>query len=161
MSMFAELKSKLWLDWEMCRNNALFKLPILMSLLCSFKRDVSPMHLSLQFLQGIQLTSASVNMLHWGLECTNSRIVLECKELVLILSLFKLFVMLWGEELFVKVMNLWRELVLSDIEWALGRGWFLLWILRALDLANCIKDLGYWRSRKEFSMWMNSSFKYF
>ena len=28
MSIFAELKSKLWFDWEMCRNNALFKLPI-------------------------------------------------------------------------------------------------------------------------------------
>ena len=31
MSIFAELKSKLWLDWEMCRNNALFKLPIFVS----------------------------------------------------------------------------------------------------------------------------------
>ena len=28
MSIFAEVKSKLWLDWETCWNNALFKLPI-------------------------------------------------------------------------------------------------------------------------------------
>ena len=50
MSILAELKSKFWLDWEMCRNNALFVLPILMSHLCSFKRtwrfrDVSPMYI--------------------------------------------------------------------------------------------------------------------
>ena len=55
-------------------------------------------------------------MLRCGLECTNSRIVLEGKEVVLMLSLFKLFIMLWEEELFGRVMYLWRELVLSDIE---------------------------------------------
>ena len=38
MSIFVELNSKLWLNWEMCWNSALFKLPILMSLLWSFKR---------------------------------------------------------------------------------------------------------------------------
>ena len=64
------------------------------------------MYLSLQSLQGMLLTPASENMLRWGLECTNSRIVLEGKEVVLILSLFKLFVMLWEEELFGKVMLL-------------------------------------------------------
>ena len=74
------------------------------------------MYLSLQSLQGMQYTPASENMLRWGLECTNSRIVLEGRELVLILSLFKLFVMLWQEELLGKVMYLWGELVLSDIE---------------------------------------------
>ena len=45
-------------------------------------------------------------MLRWGLECTKSRIVLEGKEVVLISSLFKLFIMQWEEELFGKVMNL-------------------------------------------------------
>ena len=55
-------------------------------------------------------------MLRWELECTNSQIVLEGREVVLILSLFKVFVMLWEEELFGKVMYLWGELVLSDIE---------------------------------------------
>ena len=45
-------------------------------------------------------------MLRWGLECTNSRIILEGKEVVLILSLFKLFVMLWEEVLFGKLMYL-------------------------------------------------------
>ena len=42
-------------------------------------------------------------MLRWRLECTNSRVVFEGKEVVLILSLFILFVMLWEEELFGKV----------------------------------------------------------
>ena len=70
------------------------------------------MYFSLQFLQGIQWTPASKNMLYWRLECTNSQIVLEGKEVVLISSLFKLFIMLWEEELFGKVMNLWWELVL-------------------------------------------------
>ena len=51
-------------------------------------------------------------MLRWGLECTNSRIVLESKEVILISGLFKLFIMLWEKELFGKVMNLWEELVL-------------------------------------------------
>ena len=51
-------------------------------------------------------------MLRGGLECTNSRIVLEGKEVVLISSLFKSFIMLQEEELFGKVMNLWAELVL-------------------------------------------------
>ena len=51
-------------------------------------------------------------MLHWGQECTNSQIVLESKEVVLILNLFKLFIMLWEEKLFGKVMNLREELVL-------------------------------------------------
>ena len=136
MSIFAELKSKLWLDWEMCRNNALFELPILMSLLCSFKWtwrfwDVSPMYLSLQSLQGIQQTPATKNMLRWGLECTNSQIVLEGKEVVLILSLFK-FVMLWEEEFYGKVRYLWGELVLLDIEWELVWVWFLLCILKLI-----------------------------
>ena len=54
-------------------------------------------------------------MLRWGVECTNSQIVLAGKELVLILSLLKLFSMLWEEELLCKR----GELVLSDIEWAL------------------------------------------
>ena len=36
-----------------------------------------------------------------------------------------------------------------------------MWILRALDLAKCIKDFGDRRLREEFSMWLNSSFKYF
>ena len=45
-------------------------------------------------------------MLRWGLGCTNSRIFLEGRKVVLILSLFKLFVMLW-EELFGKVVYLW------------------------------------------------------
>ena len=30
MSIFAELKSNLWLDWEMCWRSALFRLPFLM-----------------------------------------------------------------------------------------------------------------------------------
>ena len=33
--------------------------------------------------------------------------------------------------------------------------------LRALGLAKCIKDLGYRKLRKEFSIWLNLSFKYF
>ena len=45
-------------------------------------------------------------MLRWRLEGTNSRIVLDGKEVVLILSLFNLFIMLCEEEMFGKVMNL-------------------------------------------------------
>ena len=47
----------------------------------------------------------SENMLRWGLQCTNSLIVLEGKEVVSILSLSKQFIMLWEEELFGKVLN--------------------------------------------------------
>ena len=45
-------------------------------------------------------------MLRWVLEYTNTQIVLEGKEVVLILSLFKLLNMLWEKELFNKVKNL-------------------------------------------------------
>ena len=45
-------------------------------------------------------------MLGGGPQCTNSWIVLEGKEVVLISSLFKLFIMLPEEELFGKDMNL-------------------------------------------------------
>ena len=47
-------------------------------------------------------------MLRWGLSVL---IVLKGKEAVLISSLFKLFIMLLEEELFVKVMNPWGELI--------------------------------------------------
>ena len=36
MSIFAELKSKLWLNWEMCSNNGSFKSPILMHILSDY-----------------------------------------------------------------------------------------------------------------------------
>ena len=48
-------------------------------------------------------------MLHWGLECSKSWIVLKGKEAVLISSLFKLLIMLLEEELLSKVMNVWGE----------------------------------------------------
>ena len=83
-----------------------------------------------------------MKMVRWELECTNSQILLEGKEVVLMLSLFKLFAMLWEEELFGKVMYLWGELLLSDIEWVLVWGWWLLLILKALDLLKSLKDLG-------------------
>ena len=110
MSIFAELKPKSWFDWEIWWRIALFGLSILMSLLCSFKRtrrflDVSPIHFNLQFIQGIQLISASETMLPWGLDCTKSRIVLEGKEAVLKTSLFKMFIMILVEKFLDKAMN--------------------------------------------------------
>ena len=44
-------------------------------------------------------------MLRWELECPNSQILLECKEVFLISSLFELFIMM-SDELFGKAMNL-------------------------------------------------------
>ena len=102
-----------------------------MSLLCSFKRFVKIPRCFSDVFKFTIFTRDTINtgvwkLLHWELECTNSRIVLEGKEVVLILSLFKLFILLWEKELFGKVMNPWGELVLSDIQWGLVGGWFLL-----------------------------------
>ena len=81
-------------------------------------------------------------MLRWGLECTNSRIVLEGKEVVLILSLFKLFVMLWEEEMFGKVMYPSGELVLSDTEWALVCDLILIMDFEGFRFSKIYKRFG-------------------
>ena len=82
-------------DWEICWNSALFKLPILMSLLCSFKRtwmfrNVSPIYFNLQFLLRIQYTLVPENMVLRA-RVYNSQIVLEGKDIVLILSIFVVY----------------------------------------------------------------------
>ena len=46
-----------------------------------------------------------------------------------------------GKELLGKVKNVWEGLVLLVGDLTVNRGWILFWILRALDLAKCIKDL--------------------
>ena len=73
---------------------------------------------------------------------SKSRIVLEDKVTVLIPNLSKFFSIKLVEELFGKIMYLWVGLVL--LEGVLMAIWeqFLLWILRAIDLAKCIKGLG-------------------
>ena len=74
-----------------------------------------------------------------GLECSKSQIVFEDKVKVLIQSLIKLCLKMIEEELLGKVMCVWRRL--SEVMLTLIRGRFLLWILRALDFAKCVKRL--------------------
>ena len=57
-------------------------------------------------------------MLHWGLECTKSRIVFEGKAAVLILSFYKLLIVLFEEDLFGKDMNVWGgDLFYTIVSW--------------------------------------------
>ena len=76
-----------------------------------------------------------------GLEWSKSRILLEDKVTVLILTLFKLLPIMLEEELSGKIMYLWEGLILLEGVLMAVRDRFLGWILRALDLAKCIKLL--------------------
>ena len=86
MSIFAELKWNLWLDWEIWWRSALFKLPILMSLWCFFKRregsemfyryiNIIIIHILTRDIIKTDIRNhvaslASEIMLRWGLKCT-------------------------------------------------------------------------------------------
>ena len=66
------------------------------------------------------------------------QIVLEDKVPILIPRLFKLFSINLVEELLGKIMCLCGSLILGGVLMAVWDS-FLLWILQALDFANCIK----------------------
>ena len=84
--------------------------------------------------------------------CVKLQIILKDKVAVLILMLFKLFsIKLVGESL-GKMMCLWGSLIILGCVLMAIWDCFLLWILRALEFANCIKGLGLRRFRKEFSI---------
>lgn len=81
-------------------------------------------------------------------------IVLDARLTVFMPRLLRFLLMLLLVWLLGRIMYLCGEL-----DWVGFWTWFLVWILRALALACCIKDVGYWRFRKVFIMCVNSSSK--